>query len=377
VREDAVRATITVSRSGNVAGSPATLTYATVDNPAAVRCDNTTTLPGVAFARCDYATTVDTLSFAAGETTKTFSVPIIDDSFVEGNETFTLVLRNATGASLGAPGLISVTITDNDQPGQPNPVFASPFFIRQHYLDFLAREPDAGGFNAYLNLLNNCPDVNNIDPNAPAAACDRITVSGAFFGSPEFKDKGVYTIVFYRAALNRLPKYAEFAQDLRAVTGRTGAEAAAKRAAFAVDFAQRSEFTALYPTTMTNAAFVDALLSRYSLTQITAPEPTNPEGTARVTLTRTDLVNGLNANTLSRAQVLRAVVQSDQVGLNAEALNAFVAAQYYGYLRRTPDTPGFNAWVNYLTTHPGDFRTMVNGFMNSQEYRLRFGPLDP
>jgi hypothetical protein len=47
--------------------------------------------------------------------------------------------------------------------------------------------------------------------------------------------------------------------------------------------------------------------------------------------------------------------------------------QYYGYLRRTPDAPGFNAWLNYLTAHPDDFRTMVNGFMNSQEYRLRFG----
>jgi hypothetical protein len=163
------------------------------------------------------------------------------------------------------------------------------------------------------------------------------------------------------------------AKDLSAVTGRTGAEAAAKRAAFAADFTQRAEFTALYPATMANAAYVDALLSRYQLTQITAPEPTNPEGTTRVTLTRADLVNGLNANTLSRAQVLRAVVQSDQVSLNAEALNAFVAAQYYGYLRRTPDVPGFNAWVNYLTQHPGDFRTMVNGFVNSQEYRLRFG----
>jgi hypothetical protein len=42
-------------------------------------------------------------------------------------------------------------------------------------------------------------------------------------------------------------------------------------------------------------------------------------------------------------------------------------------LRRTPDTAGFNSWVSYLTTHPTDFRTMVNGFENSIEYRLRFG----
>ena len=76
----------------------------------------------------------------------------------------------------------------------------------------------------------------------------------------------------------------------------------------------------------------------------------------------------------SRAQVLRAIVQSDEVSLNREATNAFVAAQYYGYLRRTPDTAEFNSWINYLTAHPGDFRTMVNGFLNSSEYRLRFGP---
>ena len=52
---------------------------------------------------------------------------------------------------------------------------------------------------------------------------------------------------------------------------------------------------------------------------------------------------------------------------------AFVAMQYYGYLRRTPEAGGYQAWLNYLTAHPSDFRTMINGFMNSAEYRLRFG----
>jgi UTP-glucose-1-phosphate uridylyltransferase len=31
-------------------------------------------------------------------------------------------------------------------------------------------------------------------------------------------------------------------------------------------------------------------------------------------------------------------------------------------------------WVTYLKNNPSDFRTMVNGFVNSIEYRLRFGP---
>jgi hypothetical protein len=60
--------------------------------------------------------------------------------------------------------------------------------------------------------------------------------------------------------------------------------------------------------------------------------------------------------------------------VNLEAVKTFVASQYYGYLRRTPDTVGYNSWVSYMNAHPADFRTMVNGFVNSQEYRLRFGP---
>ena len=48
--------------------------------------------------------------------------------------------------------------------------------------------------------------------------------------------------------------------------------------------------------------------------------------------------------------------------------------QYYGYLRRTPETDGYNAWLNYLRANPTDFRVMVGGgFVNSDEYRLRFG----
>jgi hypothetical protein len=71
--------------------------------------------------------------------------------------------------------------------------------------------------------------------------------------------------------------------------------------------------------------------------------------------------------------VFRAIADSDQV-FTQEFNKAFVAMQYYGYLRRTPETAGYNAWLNHLNDHPNDFRTMVNGFMNSLEYRLRFGP---
>jgi hypothetical protein len=91
-------------------------------------------------------------------------------------------------------------------------------------------------------------------------------------------------------------------------------------------------------------------------------------------LTRDDLAGRLDgaAGGLTRAQVLRAVVQSDEVSA-AEYNAAFVAMQYYGYLRRTPEPGGFEDWLAHLNAHPGDFRSMVNGFLNSREYRGRFG----
>ena len=87
-------------------------------------------------------------------------------------------------------------------------------------------------------MLNNCSDVNN-NP-----LCDRLTVSAAFFGSPEFQLKGYFVYRFYKLAFNRLPTYPEIVTDMRAVTGQTPAEVFQKKAAFTNAFVQRAEFTA-------------------------------------------------------------------------------------------------------------------------------------
>jgi hypothetical protein len=347
--EGAVSATVIVTRTGATSGS-ASVDVATVDDLAAVRCD---AINGTAYARCDYATSVDTLTFAPGETAKTFTIPLIDDVFVEGNETVQLRLTSPTGATLGGQNLSTVTITDNDAGGASNPIFNSSFFVRLQYLDFLSREPDVAGFNAWLGVLNNCSDLNN-------------------FGSQEFQLKGFFVYRLYKLAFNRLPAYGELIPDMRAVTGQTSAEVFLKKAAFTNAFAQRGEFTSGYGA-LTNGQYVTTLMGRYSISQITTPDPAAPDGASRVTLTNADLSNRLNASTLTRAQVLRAIADSDQV-FTAEFNQAFVAMQYYGYLRRAPDLAGYNSWLTYLNSHPSDSRTMVNGFMNSVEYHLRFGP---
>jgi hypothetical protein len=294
-------------------------------------------------------------------------------------------LSNPTGATLGAQATATVTINDNEVTDQPNPILQTnaagvDFFVRQHYLDFLGREPEVG--QPWSGILNGCSDQFNTNPNSPAAACDRINVSGSFFGSPEYKTKGFYVIDMYRVSFNRLPTYVEFSTDLASISGTTAAEVFAKRAAYASNFIQRTEFNGIYGA-MTNTQFVNALMGgtqgqNYNLTSIRTPNPANPDDASdanKVTLTTNDLINGLNGVTLTKGQVLRAIAQSDEISLQKEAVTAFVASQYYGYLRRTPDQAGFNNWVTFLNTNPNDFRTMINGFLNSIEYRLRFGPV--
>ncbi|HEX7294913.1 MAG TPA: zinc-dependent metalloprotease family protein [Pyrinomonadaceae bacterium] len=362
VAEDGTSATVTVTRTGDTSGT-ATVDYTTTDTDNfTVNC---TTIAGNAFARCDFATSVDTLKFAPGETSKNFVIPIINDVWAEGNETFGVMLSNAQGATLGSPATATVTITDNETVnGTINPYFGTTFFVRQHYLDFLSREPEVG--EPWSGILNGCSDVNN-NPS-----CDRLFVSGAIFGSPEFQLKGYYNYRFYKLGFNRLPLYLEIVVDMRKVTGTTQQDTFARRAQFANDFVQRLEFKNLYDG-LNNTTYVNTLMARYSLNAITTKDPNNPETGGTVTLTTTDLINALNASTWTRAQVLRAIVESENV-FTAEFNQGFVAFQYYGYLRRIPDSGGYNAWLTYMNAHPTDFRTMVNGFMNSDEYRKRFGP---
>jgi hypothetical protein len=74
---------------------------------------------GIASSRCDYITTIGTLTFASGETIKSIFIPIVDDLYAEGPETFTITLSSASGASLGSPATATVTIIDNDSVNGP------------------------------------------------------------------------------------------------------------------------------------------------------------------------------------------------------------------------------------------------------------------
>ncbi|HEV7890405.1 MAG TPA: TIGR03118 family protein [Pyrinomonadaceae bacterium] len=279
---------ITVTRQGDVSGS-ASVNYNTFDE----------SQPDHASQKSDYEISLGSLTFAPGETSKTFRILLVNDTFDENDETINLSLSNPTGAGvgLGSPNTAELTILDDDT-GAPttNPVDDATFFVRQHYLDFLNREPDTAGLNFWVNQITSC--------GADAACRDikRINVSAAFFLSQEFQKTGYLAFLTHRAAFGANASgspapilYGNFERDVQALQkgfsfGQPGADAVleANKVAYFNEFVTRPEFVSKYPSTLTNAQYVDNLLKAANIspddfivnmtTSQEAP-PTNPTTT--------------------------------------------------------------------------------------------------
>ncbi|HEU4833222.1 MAG TPA: M12 family metallo-peptidase, partial [Pyrinomonadaceae bacterium] len=238
---------------GDTSGA-ATVNYATSDTAGLTNC---TIANGVASERCDYATTVGTLRFAAGESLKSITIPVVNDAIGEGSENFTITLSGATGTTLGTPQVATVSITDNDSAGMPNPIDNVPFFVTQQYIDFLGRLPDQVGFQNWVNTLNGCPNGGfgeNLNPT-----CDRVHVSAGFFQSAEFQGRGYFAYRFYEVALDRRPTYAEFVPDMAIVGGPQSPESEVlSKATYTEAWTQRTEFKSRYDS-MNNSQYVNAL----------------------------------------------------------------------------------------------------------------------
>lgn len=264
---------------------------------------------------------------------------------------------------------------------QKNPVDAAQFFVRQHYYDFLSREPDASGLAFWTNQITSCGS------DAPCIEIKRINVSAAYFLSIEFQETGYLVYRMYKAAYGNLPgapvpvRFEEFLPDTQQIgngvqvgVGNWQPQLENNKVAFALDFVSRSRFTAAYTITMTPAQFVDALFTNAGV----APSATD----------RNAAINefggaGNTSDTAARARTLRRVAENPTLG--QQQLNkAFVLMQYFGYLRRNPNDPpeagldfaGYNFWLGKLNQFNGNFvnAEMVKAFIVSSEYQGRFGP---
>lgn len=253
------------------------------------------------------------------------------------------------------------------------------FFVRQHYLDFLNRQGGAGGVAFWKDTVLSC------GADAACAEARRINLSAAFFLSIEFQETGYLVYRTYKAAFGNIPgtpvplRFTEFLPDTQligngVIVGAPGWEQLleSKKVAFFQDFVTRSRFTSGFPTSMSPAAFVDALFANAGVT------PSDSDRTAAI-----GEFGGASdtSDTAARARVLRRVAENSTLR-EQEFNRAFVLMQYYGYLRRNPDDApdadfgGFSFWLNKLNAFNGNFieAEMVKAFISSIEYRKRFGP---
>ncbi|HWN10630.1 MAG TPA: DUF4214 domain-containing protein, partial [Pyrinomonadaceae bacterium] len=111
------------------------------------------------------------------------------DGFLEDGSIFT---RADDANTQGLTGLGFAVLT-------PNPIDDAQFFVRQHYLDFLNREPDASGLAFWTNQITSCGS------NQPCIETKRINVSAAFFVSIEFRETGYLVYRIYKSAYGNIP----------------------------------------------------------------------------------------------------------------------------------------------------------------------------
>jgi hypothetical protein len=366
--------TVTVNRTGDLSRA-VTVDYASSGNNG-LPCS---TANGVATPKCDFTTALGTLNFAAGEATKTVNILISQDSFVEGAETFTVTLSNATGNSaVGSTSSATITIGDDATEPPTNPIDDVRNFVRQHYHDFLSREPDPSGWDFWTNQITSCGS------DAQCNEVRRIDVSASFFLSIEFQQSGYLVYRFYKSSYGTLPNapvpivLSDFLPDAQkigqgVIVNQTGWETVLEnnKQSFAAEFVQRSRFAAAYPTSLTPAQFVDALFGNAGVTP-SAADRANAISEFGAASTTTDVP--------ARARALRRVAENSTLA-EKEFNRAFVLMQYFGYLRRNPndapdsDYSGYNFWLNKLNAFNGNFQNaeMVKAFITSIEYRQRFG----
>jgi hypothetical protein len=283
----------------------------------------------------------------------------------------------AVGGFGGSDGTLrSAELYDRGASTPVNPIDDQQFFVHQHYVDFLNREPDSGGLSFWTKEITSC------GTDTQCIEAKRVNVSAAFFLSIEFQETGYLVYRIYKSAFGTLPqtpvpvRFTEFVKDSQEIgkgvqvgIGDWQTQLENGKQAFALDFVQRMYFQTAYPSTLTAEQFVDQL---------------NTNAGAVLSITeRSNLISLLTTPTdfNQRAQILRAVAEDEDLRA-AEFNKAFVLMQYFGYLRRNPNDPpdtdysGFNFWLDKLNSFGGNFvnAEMVKAFIVSSEYRQRFGP---
>jgi hypothetical protein len=239
-----------------------------------------------------------------------------------------------------------------DEPvSKKNPMDDAAFFVRQQYLDLLARDPDTGGADNWSRQLAQCPMETDLN-------CGRVQVSFAILKSEEFQKRSNFVYLLYDATLGRPPRYQEFIADReKIIVSQAPAQEAASKETLLSEWIKRNEFRTRYEK-LADADFVDKLSSQ-----------------AGITLSnRNELIADLENKRKQRVDVLREVLESKTV---AEKFSnrSLVAMQFLGFLRRDPKPSEFSERLTTLEATE-NYRQLIFDFIYSTEYRQRFGPVN-
>jgi uncharacterized protein (TIGR03118 family) len=329
---------ITVTRNGSAANT-ATVRYATWDQ----------SLAGHASQKSDYQINAGVLTFAPGVTSQTFTINIVSDRFVEGDEVIDLVLSNpaGTGVGLGSPNASVLKIVDNDTVPGTNPIDVTSFFVRQHFLDFLKREPSTADMTYWSGIIDAC------GTNTTCRTAKRNEVSSRFMLLAESVDSTGLVFRLERAALGGDPLYGDVMLLTQVKRDRGTNE--------------------MLHVLVTNPRFVAAYGSASNTTFVNTLD--TQSGYAFSTTKKNAWISALNGATLTRAQVLLQLAQD--AGYQTLVRNRWIVLSgYWAYFRRDPDKSGFNTRYALIKAGGGNPLTsgLTNDFVTSGEYRQRFGP---
>ncbi len=120
--------TLSIADGEGTEGTDATVdfTVTRTGTPTGVITVSYATRGGSALADNDFVSTSGSLAFGTGESTKTISVPIIDDTHEDDVETFTVTLSNPVNATI-ADGTATGTIHNTEDPREPSDALTASF----------------------------------------------------------------------------------------------------------------------------------------------------------------------------------------------------------------------------------------------------------
>lgn len=269
---------------------------------------------------------------------------------------YSIRLQLPDGEMSYLPGALTIDPGANTS-DSANAVDDPEFFVRQHYRDFLGREPDLTGLEYWTSQLRSCGN------DAECSAKERLAISAAFFVESEFQQTGGFVYRVYKAGLARPPAFSEFNRDRGEIVA--GGSLESSRQSFALDFVQRPAFVEKYPSTLSSEEFMNRLLSLV-----------RESSGLDLSRQRASLLALWDGTDTGRAAIVRQLAENPEF-IQTEYKRAFVLMQYFGYLRRDADRGGYDFWLNLLDSkRPNDaksYRAMVCAFLTSTEYQLRFG----